>query len=517
MTNQNSTKSNYLWISIACFCSLNLYCQKNIKELPKSNISFNKKIQIAHYPLTAIIHNEDIQDVFLEVYPYDVSGNTNHGVFEKVSKRKEEGKGLYLKSSPPFYPFYSRIKKKLVYAPVKPGSDIKIIANPGKKFLDPDNNLAKFKVNKDGTAREVKLNKMIWDIDGDGIRSAVTPPSSSEININADPILERQLKLPFKSDRSSATYFSFPDPLTKNISGDFTVSFWLNPRLENICNTTIPIIETEYFNIKLVNGSFQLTRKEGGLEVKDDVYTAYRSSNSSDDSCHTLLENKWKFYGLSFKNGTNNLNPSLTLLSMFKNEQPISVINPVSAYFPNNIIPTNPNPILRKAKMMGVGFAGSLFSVRFFNKALNEKALLDVIRSDYDILRRKPRKNHYLTQGIHYKNTLDNDQPNRFNHKKSARRLKRYENIKITNFLPKKYDASNGYSVSFWTRIDTDLTHDEFYPFDEVTDRRFQFYYGKTSANLYAGMQRVKDKLGVNRYFFDEKKQEFSSIFAWLW
>ncbi len=46
---------------------------------------------------------------------------------------------------------------------------------------------------------------------------------------------------------------------------------------------------------------------------------------------------------------------------------------------------------------------------------------------------------------------------------------------------------------------------------------RHQFFYGKSDLDIYAGMQRVKDKLGVNRYYFDDKKQEQSPIFAWLW
>lgn len=518
MKNQNATQTHSFWIFIVCFCSLNLYCQRDIANLLESNVSFNNKVQIAHYPLTAELHNSALQDQFLETYPYDVSGNAKHGKYEAISKSKSEGEGLYYPASPPFYPLFSRKKTKVVYAKFSPEGDAEFIANPGKKFLDPDNHLVEMTVNKDdGSAKKAALNKIIWDVNGDGKRNEITR-TIKEYFSSAVIKKEKQLKVPFKSNKDTETYFSFPEPFSKNISGDFTVTFWLNPRLQNICNTTIPIIETRYFSIELAEGHFRLTRKENGTKVEEDVYTSFKIDTADPVKCHKLLENKWKFYGLSFESSNSNEKPRLTLLTMFKNEKPFSQITPLKAEFHKNIIPTKTDPTtIIPAKMMGVGFAGSLYSVRFFNKALNDRALFDIMGLDYKILRRKPHKNHYLTQGTQYNNSLDKNESNRFGHKKSARRLQANESIKINKFLPENYDASKGYTVSFWTRIDTDLTHNEFYPFNEVTDNRFQFFYGKTSANLYAGMQRVKDKLGVNRYFFDEKSQEISPIFAWLW
>ena len=85
---QNFTKTNYFLASIICLCSINIYCQIDISDLPISNLSVSKKVQVAHYPLTAKLHNTAVQDHFLEVYPYDVSGNAKHGEYKIVSKIK---------------------------------------------------------------------------------------------------------------------------------------------------------------------------------------------------------------------------------------------------------------------------------------------------------------------------------------------------------------------------------------------------------------------------------------------
>ena len=104
----------------------------------KSNMNYKKSAQLAHYPLTARIHNEAFTDNFLEVYPYDVSGNNKHGVYENISKRKIDGNGLEYPATQPFYPMYSRIKTKTNisnFPKRKDGSDGgRYVSNQEKSF-----------------------------------------------------------------------------------------------------------------------------------------------------------------------------------------------------------------------------------------------------------------------------------------------------------------------------------------------------------------------------------------------
>lgn len=481
--------------------------------LKKSNLKLDKKIQDAHYLLTGKIHNIEEADFFLEVNPYDVSGNARHGEYVNVSIRKQEGKGLYYQAAPPFYPIYSREKSRTITATFPNGKVY--VGNPGKKFNEPDNNLIAFKLDKYGgaKAKSIKLNKMFWDANGNGKREKF---DKEEQLVNENKKNEKQLKFPFKSNRNADTYFKFPQPFMKNETGNFTVSFWLNPRTENICSITMPIIDTQFFLIELVNGGLRFTRKVNGVIVANDNLQLTPPSTDSNE-CHEMLYNKWRFYGLSFQR-VDQEKIEITVLHRFKSENPIQLISPIVVTLDKNVIPKKKLISNIPARMMGTGFAGSLYSVRFFNTALNKAALLDLIKTDYKILRRKPDKRTHLNNGFHYKNNLNAKVSNRFQHINGAKEFSEDETIPIKSFLPKKYDATKGYSVSFWTKIVEDPTNDDDIPFDkDGYDMRHQFFYGKTDLDIYAGMQRVKDKLGVNRYYFDDKKQEQSPIFAWLW
>lgn len=498
-----------LWmLSFFSFVLSTLYPQQKVSTLDKSNLSLAKEIQDAHYLLTAKLHNSSVQDYFLEVNPYDVSGNARHGMYVNVSIKEQEGNGLYYEASPPFYPVFSRNKVKTEFTRFANGKEY--VGNPGKKFLEPDNNLVKSKVRSDGSAKSISLSKIFWDTNGDGVRNSYTIEELSKGKVN-----EKQLKFPYKSNISADTYFSFPQPFKNNVSGNFTVTFWLNPRTVNICSITMPIMDTQFFKIELVNGGIRFTHKEYGVAIHREA-VSWDPPSSNIDDCQRTLNNKWRFYGLSFKKNLED-EYEITLLQEFKNENPIHSIYPETDPYYSNVIPKQKPSTQLSAKMMGSGFGGSLYSVRFINEAINKAGLIDIIETDYKILQGKTAKKSHLNSGFSYKNNLNFNTLNRFQHVKGARELNPDEKIKINSFLPKNYDATKGYSVSFWTKIDVDLTNDDDIPFDENLDTRYQFFYGKSNLDIYAGMQRVKDKLGVNRYYFDDKKQELSPIFAWLW
>ncbi|MDB4289533.1 hypothetical protein N9887_00460 [Flavobacteriaceae bacterium] len=493
----------------------------------KSNMDYKKNIQLAHYPLTARIHNTALQDYFLEVYPYDVSGNYSHGTYMNFSKRKLEENNLEYPETTPFHPMYSRVKKKTTLGYFDANNQSRYVTNPGKKFLDPDSYLVKYTVDNDGTAKTAKLRKMIWDVDGDGVRSEIqqvvqnTPTIDNTIVVAGNENqrrLEKMLKTPLKTNVQANTFFSFPEPFTKKTTKtkDFTVSFWLNATGTDFCNRVMPIIDTKYFIIEMHNRYIKFTRKENGVKVEGDSFDTFTNLG-----CSTYgLKDRWLFYTFTYNKDANELRSYIKRLSV---TDPNNILKSNStSNFSAPILPSNFNSdnTTTQAKMMGTNFTGSLYSVRFINREINPNGITNIYQTDTKILRRKVDKNHYLDKGLNYLNRLDGNTSNRFGSEGKAKQFNNDENLIIKKFLPKDYDASQGYTVSFWTKIEQDLTNDDVFPFDANPanpDTRHQFFYGASDLDIYAGMQRVKDKLGVNRYFYNEDTYEKSPIFSWFW
>jgi len=482
---------------------------------------FDKANQKAHYPLTATLHNGALSDLFLEVSHYDVSGNNRHGEFIDVNKSESSPDSLYYQASPPFYPIFSRVKQQRSAT-----ADGNAIANPGKNFTTPDNNLVSYRFPGPGLGLltvGANITPFLWDLNGNGKRDCAIDPNTNNCKENAlgDIVKEKELYVPFKAARGSGsgTTLKIPQPFNSVESNGFTVSFWYRVS-ECEQNLETEIMDTHFFGISMLNGAPMITTKADNKK--------YLMASESVSDCNSKLKNKWIFIAITYRNKdgtgaiTNNLVFFRYILDVpgFANfSAKISKVNENTAVNPlSSSVATT-----EKATIMGPNFGGSIFSVRFIKKYIGPEKIRAIIRADVAIVRRSARTDHYLIRGVSSQNFLysgDTDVKDRFGRPGYCIQFTPYQKFILPPFFKAGYDTKNGYSISFWTKIEQPIVNEDEIPFDknkEAPDIRYQFFYAKNDPDILAGAQRVKDIFGVNRYYDNKKTYRRNPIFAWLW
>ena len=450
----------------------------------------DKNIQQAHYPLNVILHNAydgtEVKDIFVELRNWDVSGNARHGRFINVNPSL--GTEFNIQSISPFFSAYSRI----------PSSPID--GKLPRTYTDPDNNLLKFEYKKSTTT----------DLSGNPYEYL----TAGKVKPGAIPWYDQKTTYTLRKETTNTnTVLRIPQPFTK--ANGATISFWLVYEDELATQDIDRIVTSKYLAIERVGREIRVIRN--GEEIIFDLLTDFGITKASG----------WYFFSVSFINSENGVAVNKVDLTEWRYDPAAydpagTKVKSATKNFTGNIFDYELNSS-KEAEIMSDNFNSQLWSMRFIQQYLNTDNVINVRNLDFQNLMPIRTNNvsylyytndHYALRNATRNFELNENVADRFGRNNMALTLSGSESRKLDSFFG-EYGAQQGYSVSFWTKIDEDLTSPEF-PFND-DDTRYQLLYAKNSIDLLMGVQRVKDIIGVNRYFTNTATHQRKPVFAWQW
>lgn len=352
-----------------------------------------------------------------------------------------------------------------------------------------------------------------WDVSGNGnhgttVGASTSTPPKPDANFVSKEFIPQGRRFLSKTGTHNA-YVRIPDPYANDDPNNgFSVACWVYWDDEDVtADTRDVLLNTGYFRLEKTGKSLKLVLLISGSEQAISENSFYEDGKPG-----------WYYCAVS-------VNHTGGTFYRYRYEEPYNLAESSMTGFTKSVPAGHFQKWLTESVIAGAAFTTAICHVQFYNQVLT-KAQLNDRRNDVINLEKKNYTiSEYPSSGSYVHYLLDNNTtesvrrrnatfqgsvagtPDRFGESNKAVSIAVNSSVSLPDVFP-AYTASKGYTISFWMKPEQGTNPAT--PTDGITlpfsdsDTRYSIFYGKDIAGVTrAGMQRVKDRLGVLRYTYD--------------